>query len=467
VTSCSCTKMSSEQNKITFLIVSSSPYMRGILKFVLETILIGDVIELESEEKALLFLKGINDRRCMIIYDYTSDAYLLEDFVTYLKDSPKLLRIVVLVDEIREEGRNLIKKVPQLKLMTESSLPNELILEAQSVFAGDPFQNTSEYCRIAIDFLAILDGINKNLYLKLGSDKYVKIFNADDNTSILDIKKYKEKGIDFLYVNRETALWVIGQIQKQIHIFLKANNFRFILRGASETPEKRFEQKILRIDEELHIEQEFKKTIDKAIDNIRLIVEKEKKVHKILTALKEQKKAYAFFTQKINLTSIISCVLAKELEWISQVTLNKLLFASVLSDITLAVKPELLKIPSLVEFDKIKVTLSDEDQKIFLSHPKDSANLLKRYFSTAPADTDSLVFQHHELPDGSGFPLGLKADKISPLSALFIVSNDFSYYFLTEEEPTLEAFLLQCQSRYDYVNFRKVIKALDKIKIKK
>lgn len=456
--------MSTEIKKAPFLVVSASPYMRGILKFVLETLLLADVTELESEEKGLSFLKNLDQAPSMIVYDYTPNAYLLEDFVGYLKENSKTVRIVILVDEIREEGKELLKDFQQMRLMMEANLPNELVEESQKIFGGSPYINDSEYCRIDIDFLSILDGINKNLYIKLGTDKYIKIFSEDDNTNILDIKKYKEKGIQYLYLKRDTAMWVIGQIQKQITIFLKANNFRFVLRGASDTPEKRFEQKILRIDEEVHVDPEFKKTIDKAIENIRAVVGKEQKVEHVLAVLKQQQENYAFFTQKMNLTSVISCALAKQLDWISKTTMDKLVFASVLCDITLAVRPELLKIQNLVEFEKVKSSLSDEDQKIFLSHPKDAANLIKRYFNAAPPETDSLVYQHHELPDGSGFPMGLKAERIAPLSALFILANEFSYYFLMDDEPTMDDFLLKCQSRFDFVNFRKILKALEKMK---
>ena len=456
--------MTVEQKKIPFLVVSSSPYMRGILKFVLETLLQVDVTELESEEKALSFLKNIDNQPSMIVYDYTPNAYLLEDFVGYLKDHAKFVRIVVLVDEIREEGRDLIKGIPQVKLMQESGLPGELVDEAIKIFQGTPFLSDSRYCRIDIDFLTKLDGINKNLFICLGADKYIKIFNEDDNTNVLDIKKYKEKGIQYLYINRETAMWVINQIQKQINIFLKANNFRFVLRGASESPEKRFEQKILRIDDEVHVDAEFKETIDKAIENIRSIVEKETHVDHMLEVIKQNKNEYAFFTQKLNLTSVIACLLAKQLDWISKTTMDKIVFASVLCDITLAVRPSLLRIGSFTDFERLKETLSDEEQKIYLSHPKDAANLIKRYFTTAPPDTDALASQHHELPDGSGFPLHLKADRISPLAALFIVANDFAYYFLLDDEPNMEDFLLKCHSRYDFVNFRKVLKALERLK---
>lgn len=453
-------------NKLPFLVVSSSPYMRGILKFVLETLLHTEVTELESEEKALSFLKNLESYPSMIVYDYTPNAYLLEDFVGHLKEHSKLVRIVVLVDKVREEGKDLLKELQQMKLMDESHLPGNLVEEAKQLFEGSPYVNDEPYCRININFLSILDGINKNLFIKIGQDKFIKLFNADDNTNILDIQKYKTKGINYLYLNRETASWVINQIQSQIEIFLKANNFRFILRGASDSPEKRFEQKILRIDDEVHVDREFKESIDKAVEKIRSIVEKEAKVETFLKALKGKQDHYALFTQKMNLTSLIACTLAKQLDWISKTTMDKIVYAAVLSDITLAVRPELLMIQNLQEFEKVKHTLTEEDQKIFLSHPKDAANLIKRYFTTAPPETDSLAYQHHEMPDGSGFPQGLRAEKISPLSALFIVATDFSFYFLKDDEPTLDDFLLKCHSRYDFVNFRKVVKALERIKRK-
>ena len=458
--------MTKEKDRIPFLVVSSSPYMRGIIKFVLETLLRVDVTELDSEEKALNFLRNLELQPGMIVYDYTPNAYLLEDFVGYLKEHSKHVRIAVMVDEIREEGKELLRDFYQLKLMERSKLPGNLIEEATSIFTDPGFINSDAYCRVDIDFLFKLDGINKNLFIKIGADKYIKVFSEDDNTNVLDIKKYKEKGIQYLYVNRETAMWVIGQIQKQINIFLKANNFRFVLRGASDSPKKRFEQKIMRIDEEVHIDTEFKETIDKAIENIKAIVEKEQKVEQFLKVIQKNKKDYAFFTQKMNMTSVISCLLAKQLDWISKTTMDKLVYASVISDLTLAVRPDLLRIQGFTEFERVKGSLSDEDQKIYLSHPKDAAYLIKKYFSLAPSDTDVLAYEHHEMPDGTGFPMHLRADRISPLSALFIIANDFSSYFLTDDEPNMDDFILKCHSRYDFVNFRRIIKALERLKKK-
>jgi len=340
-------------NKTPILIISQSPYMRGIIKFVMESLLHTDVTELESEEKALQFLKEVEVSPGFIIYDYRSNSYLVEDFVIYLKENYKHIRIIVLVDEVRTEGVELLKNTEQIKLLDESHIPIGLINEAKEVFGNSAFLNSDPYCRIDINFLSILDGINKNLYIKIGQEKFVKVFNENDNTNVLDLTKYKDKGIQYLYLQRDTALWVNSQIQNQIKIFLKSNNFRFILRGESDSAEKRFERKILRIDDEVHIDSEFKKVIEQAIERINNIVEKEQGVHYIIDVLKRNGE-YPFFTQKINLSSVMSCVLAKQLDWMSKTTMDKLVYASVLCDITLAVKPHLLRIQNISEFERQK-----------------------------------------------------------------------------------------------------------------
>jgi len=450
--------------KLPFLVVSTSPYMRGILKFVLETTLHTEVIELESEEKALSFLKNLDNKPSMIVYDYTPHAYLVEDFVAYLREHSKHVKIIILMDKVRQEGKDLLKEIQQFKLLDESGLPNNVIHEAKTAFVNTPYLNDEEYCRVNISFLSILDGINKNLFVKINDQKYVKISREDDNTSLFDLKKYQQKGIQYLYLKRDTAAWVTGQIQNQIDIFLKSNNFRFVLRGESDSPEKRFEQKILRIADEVHLDKEFREVIEKSVEKIRSAIEKQPKVEPFLNAVKNNSDHGAFFNQKINITSLVACVMARQLDWISKATIDKIIYASVLCDITLAVRPDLIKIRSFSEFEKIKNTLTEEDQRIFLSHPKDSASLIKKYFSSAPPDTDALAYQHHELPDGSGFPLGIRQDKFSPLSALFAIANDFAYYYLLDDDPSVDDFIMKAQGRYDYMNFRKVVKSLERLR---
>ena len=51
-------------------------------------------------------------------------------------------------------------------------------------------------------------------------------------------------------------------------------------------------------------------------------------------------------------------------------------------------------------------------------------------------DVSLIIRQHHEWPDGSGFPAHLKENQISALSAVFIICHSFlEVYFHSDQDP--------------------------------
>lgn len=59
-------------------------------------------------------------------------------------------------------------------------------------------------------------------------------------------------------------------------------------------------------------------------------------------------------------------------------------------------------------------------------HPAEIADNLKRNRLLIPIETITIIEQHHELPDGRGFPHGITANRFNQLSAIFIVSQQFT-----------------------------------------
>lgn len=59
-------------------------------------------------------------------------------------------------------------------------------------------------------------------------------------------------------------------------------------------------------------------------------------------------------------------------------------------------------------------------------HPAEIADNLKRNKLLIPIETITIIEQHHERPDGSGFPYGITAGRFNQLSAIFIVSQQFT-----------------------------------------
>ena len=115
------------------------------------------------------------------------------------------------------------------------------------------------------------------------------------------------------------------------------------------------------------------------------------------------------------MVSYIACAIANNMDWESKDTKMKLTMASFMHDITLN-DHQLAKISNLRTIDQDD--FDDEEIKELKDHPLDAAKIIAK-LPDFPPDIDTIVAQHHELPDGSGFPRGLTHSNINPLSCVF------------------------------------------------
>ena len=101
-------------------------------------------------------------------------------------------------------------------------------------------------------------------------------------------------------------------------------------------------------------------------------------------------------------------------------------------------------------------------------HPEEVANKLKQNRSFVPHETITIVEQHHERPNGSGFPHGITSKTFNPLSAIFIVCQEFTeklqdseYDFEKKAQIISELYKeLDCSTS---IFFRKAMSALEEV----
>jgi HD-GYP domain-containing protein (c-di-GMP phosphodiesterase class II) len=122
--------------------------------------------------------------------------------------------------------------------------------------------------------------------------------------------------------------------------------------------------------------------------------------------------------------------------------------------------PEHAQIETLAELNAARASLGELDYRYVLNHPLECAGFV-RGIPEIPPDVDMIVLQHHERPDGSGFPAGLKAHQIAPLAAVMIVAHDI-LNSLTDEPAKfdLAKFLEKMDGEYQGIAFRKVWRCL-------
>jgi HD-GYP domain-containing protein (c-di-GMP phosphodiesterase class II) len=207
--------------------------------------------------------------------------------------------------------------------------------------------------------------------------------------------------------------------------------------------------------------QEFtKQSVMEAIQTVRKIP----KLAALLMNLRKEKDKYIFSHSM--LLAYVSCAIASQMDWKSDTTYQKLTFASFLHDMVLK-NHELAAIQSMSELLERAAEFTPEEQQAYKDHPRVGAELVRRIHEIPP-DVDMIIEQHHERPDGSGFPKALSHARITALATVFIVSHDLvSFIFkgdkLNASGVDLNQFLTEYHQTYQFGNFRKVLAIVPKV----
>lgn len=183
----------------------------------------------------------------------------------------------------------------------------------------------------------------------------------------------------------------------------------------------------------------------------------------ILSSIKIVRSSPSSFSAHSNILTGLLLGLATQQGWSSDKTLEKLVYATYLHDIALYDKPHLIKINSLEQLESQKTTLDSYDYRLVFEHPNIAATTVSG-ISNVDADVLTIIRQHHELPDETGFPEKISHKKIIPMSALFIISNDLTDYILANPKGNIDTYISLAKIKFEGIVFLKILAAISDVK---
>jgi response regulator RpfG family c-di-GMP phosphodiesterase len=192
-------------------------------------------------------------------------------------------------------------------------------------------------------------------------------------------------------------------------------------------------------------------------------VKKNSKLKSLFANLKISNDPENYMLEHIGMVINISTAISMALEWSTEKTLEKFVYAAYLHDMALNDRPDLAKIANSTALEAMKENLSRSDYKIVFEHSNLAALKIEE-INEIPSDVAQIVRQHHENPKGEGFPSKLGATKISPLGAVFIVAHDMTDYIISTSNWTVDKFIQNVKINYKGQHFNKILQALDKLK---
>lgn len=296
-----------------------------------------------------------------------------------------------------------------------------------------------------------------DIYLKLSENKYVRVINQNEHLTLPTLNKYKQKGVDNIYIE-------ISQYPVLLtHYIDKLSGDLHNRRLASNTEVRDHKQACKLIYDHMAalqisetILESGKKLIDQSLENFST-------QSGIMDSIERIVQVDNYYFDHSVAIAYLATAICKESDWTSPETLRKLVIAALFHDLSLE-KIQHIAWDKLLKIDIDNSTsLNRRTKGLLLDHAKLSAELLKQNKCSLP-DIEKIIEQHHERPDGSGYPKGLSHSQIFPLAAIFILAEEFvSNYFLDVDEPSAEQIMARLAPIYAEGNFSKAFTALEKV----
>jgi hypothetical protein len=406
---------------------------------------------LEAAMSHLLSEKSVD----LIVTSQSEQELML--FKYLLSTGAKIPVILIENDNYSPSSHQLFGEIPILAHIKESEAAAKLLSVVKENYAElmIPTSIDGDYCRINVELLLRVVPLEGDVFVRLSSVKFVKIYHGRVVFSQTDLDKiWGVKKIDYLYIRKENASDFISRLQKDITMQSEAasegeENLLVNVGHAHETVHD-LAQKIGFTPEIMELTKSYVQLAITAIG-------KTPKLDSFLFSNLLKNKNY--ISNHSILLAHIACSLAAKMEWPSDSTFQKLILAGFLHDITLS-NPNHAKIHTKAAMSDMKNKISEADLLLIRNHPFAAGDLLNK-LSEIPGDVFSIISQHHEQPDGSGFPRGLVATQIAPLAAVFIVAHELvDLYIDSGSEFDFNKFDQEHLQKYTGGTFKKIAKAL-------
>lgn len=289
-------------------------------------------------------------------------------------------------------------------------------------------------------FPRITGPLRFNVYLKLRTNKYTKVFSQGAEVDVKRLEGYILKGTSSFYILSADRKLFLAEALNVLDNYRRAKTLdreecHHII---DEVAEKTLAQ--------IYDTQSFDQVSLELCANVaQAYIEVAKEHPKALPALIKLARTKKTNLKHSMMTSIFATLLALQTGRIEEDKLWQIGFAGLVHDIGMSFFSD--------DIDEHDLKLPPDLAAKLKQHPKQSIEILKGAGSISP-EIEKAILQHHEAFDGTGYPKGLQGEDITLEARIITVADSFTRLLLGAEEgmplpPSLAIMALQNGSKYD------------------
>lgn len=326
------------------------------------------------------------------------------------------------------EQTNQFEEWKQLAPKSENS--EEVLLNAYD----------DEFTKIKIDDFYSGNATIFDHYIRLAPNKYVKILHKGEffNEDRLEryIKDEKVQHLYFLTKDRATYINFINMVLEKLNKNPRQNLQRKV--GAAKNLVEKYVEEVYTKGLHPQLLEEGKKICTGLYETL----EENDEIRGFLHQMKEMDPNT--YTHHF-LVSLFSTLVCKQMDWATKRTIDLVSMGSILHDIGK------LKLPPDIRNMKPE-KMNPEQLSLYQRHPEYGREMLSSN-RLVPEAVKQIIYQHHELVNGDGFPNKITGVKIYPLAKVVAFSDAFAHH-LTDHQYTpvegLKSFLQEKKTLTHY-----------------
>ncbi len=440
------------------LLIFRSPEPRTVAKAILENSYPKELllIDIPLIQDALEYIEREKTPFDLIFFEHESSTQALMKILLTMRGNAQV--IMCSSNESFFQGMEGLDGAPEFMLTTAIADSFGKILKKFSTSGKIPelpATDNEAYITINPHTLMATAPLKSDVYVMMGQGRYVRIFCKGDDIEQADLEKYLEKRtVVLFFIKKSDSAEVLQNHANQLQALADKP---VVTTAEAEGAFANSSEFVRDIVSQIGFTPEAQAIAKNSVSVALKSVGSNPKLSVILTDLKGKKGRY-IGTHSF-MIGMVACAIAHKIKWVSAATYQKLTLAAFLHDIALPGE-DLARISSLDAAAQSGM-FSPEQLMMVKSHPVKGAEYAQQ-FNEIPADVDQIIMQHHERPNGKGFPRELSARAVAPLSALFIIAHDIVDFAETNPDMTVESFLAYAKSvnLYEFGQFKKVAVAL-------
>lgn len=272
----------------------------------------------------------------------------------------------------------------------------------------------SEFSRIKINELYSNSIAIFDYFLRLKSNRYIKIIHKGEKPSVDQLRNYESNGAEYIYFKTKDREAFISY---QNHLAKEAIK--------KPTPGSTAVYKMMKSATDKYLEEALTTGIRPALlEEGKAICQNMYDAAKSDAGLKKFLSDYEEFNPEefshSFLVSFFSTIICKNISWVGTKSLNTLALGALFHDIGV------LQLPAEIR-ERDYELLTPEEKVLYKTHPVLGSEAMK----SIPGMNSGVLLiieQHQELVNGTGYPRGITGNNIYPLAKVVALADKFAYY---------------------------------------